>query len=241
MSYDEFVSDVVQVVEAVGAAIMVVGAVGSLVYYTVAALRADDRAGIYDRLRRVLGRVILLGLEILIIADIVRTIIVDPTLESVGVLGLIVVIRIVLSFSLEVEMYGAWPWSRWRLEQRKVAAGDPTSEHGALDDLSLDRRDGSTCSGEPADDNLVDRDGEDRERETCPMSGSRARGPRVPPRVRRPGVRSRTCGPTPAEAKVARSVRCPTRTGAPREHAARLRLSSRWPGMRRRPRGGQPR
>jgi uncharacterized membrane protein len=115
VSYDEFVSDVVRGVEAVGAGIMVIGAVSALVYFAVVALRSDDRSGIYDRLRRVLGRVILLGLEILIIADIVRTIIVDPTLESVAVLGLIVVIRIVLSFSLEVEMYGVWPWSRWRL------------------------------------------------------------------------------------------------------------------------------
>jgi uncharacterized membrane protein len=115
MSYDDLVSDVVRGVEAVGAGIMVVGGVGALVYFAIAAVRADDRSGIYERLRRVLGRVILLGLEILIIADIVRTIIVDPTLESVGVLGLIVVIRIVLSFSLEVEMDGTWPWSRWRL------------------------------------------------------------------------------------------------------------------------------
>ena len=121
MSYDDFVSDVVQGVEAVGAAIMVVGGIGSLVYFAIVALRAEDRTGIYDRLRRVLGRVILLGLEILIIADIVRTIIVDPTIESVGVLGLIVVIRIVLSFSLEVEMYGVWPWSRWRLRDGKRA------------------------------------------------------------------------------------------------------------------------
>ena len=122
MSYDELVSDVVQGVEAVGAAIMVVGGVGSLVYFALAALRAEDRTGIYDRLRRVLGRVILLGLEILIIADIVRTIIVDPTLESVGVLGLIVAIRIVLSFSLEIEMYGVWPWSRWRISGSRVLA-----------------------------------------------------------------------------------------------------------------------
>ena len=66
------------------------------------------------RLRANLGRVILLGLEVLIIADIIRTIVVDQSLQSVGVLGLIVVIRIVLSFSLEVEIDGAWPWSRWR-------------------------------------------------------------------------------------------------------------------------------
>jgi uncharacterized membrane protein len=125
MSYDELVSDVVKGVEAVGAAIMVVGGVGALAYFALIALRSEDRSGIYDRLRRVLGRVILLGLEILIIADIVRTIIVDPTLESVGVLGLIVAIRIVLSFSLEVEMYGAWPWSRWRLTP---PAGSPRPE-----------------------------------------------------------------------------------------------------------------
>jgi len=49
---------------------------------------------------------------VLIIADIVRTIIVDPTLESVAVLGAIVVIRIVLSFALEVEIEGTWPWQR---------------------------------------------------------------------------------------------------------------------------------
>ncbi len=59
---------------------------------------------------------ILLGLEVLIVADIVRTIIVDPTFESVAVLGAIVVIRILLSFSLEVEMDGMWPWNRWRRE-----------------------------------------------------------------------------------------------------------------------------
>jgi uncharacterized membrane protein len=60
--------------------------------------------------------VILLGLEVLIIADIIRTIVVDQSLESVGVLGLIVLIRIVLSFSLEVEIDGAWPWNGWRLQ-----------------------------------------------------------------------------------------------------------------------------
>ena len=63
----------------------------------------------YDELRRNLGRSILLGLEVLIVADIVRTIIVDPTIESVAVLGVIVAIRIALSFSLEAEIDGVWP------------------------------------------------------------------------------------------------------------------------------------
>ena len=68
---------------------------------------------------------ILLGLEVLIIADIVRTIIVDPTLESVAVLGTIVVIRILLSFSLEVEIDGIWPWCRWQLARSGDAKAPP--------------------------------------------------------------------------------------------------------------------
>lgn len=112
MTYDEFVSDVVKGVEAVGAAIMVAGSVGALAYYAVQALRTDDRTGMYDRLRRVLGRVILLGLEILIIADIVLTVTIDRTLESALALGLIVLVRTFLSFSLEVELEGRLPWRR---------------------------------------------------------------------------------------------------------------------------------
>ena len=69
----------------------------------VAAQLGDPRER-YRRLRRQLGQAVLLGLEVLIVGDIIRTIIVDPTLMSVGVLGMIVAIRIVLSFSLEVEI-----------------------------------------------------------------------------------------------------------------------------------------
>ena len=79
----------------------------------------------YRQLRENLGRVILLGLEVLIIADIIRTIVVDPSLESVGVLGLIVLIRIVLSFSLEVEIDGAWPWNQWRLRRSRATRSSP--------------------------------------------------------------------------------------------------------------------
>ena len=113
MSYEQTISDVVKVVEAVGAAIMVVGGLGVLVQFAYETLtRAQRSESAYQRLRRNLGRCILLGLEVLIVADIVRTIIVDPTLKSVAVLGLIVVIRIILSFSLEVEIDGVWPWRR---------------------------------------------------------------------------------------------------------------------------------
>jgi uncharacterized membrane protein len=114
VTYDEFISDVVRVVEATGAAIMVLGGLWALGAYAVTAARRQGAGDAYQQLRQNLGRVIRLGLEVLIIGDIVRTIIVDPTIESVAVLGMIVVIRIVLSFSLEVEIDGSWPWSRWR-------------------------------------------------------------------------------------------------------------------------------
>jgi uncharacterized membrane protein len=64
--------------------------------------------------------VILLGLEVLIIADIIRTIVVDSTVENVAVLGVIVLIRVVLSFSLEVEIDGMWPWNQWRVARDKL-------------------------------------------------------------------------------------------------------------------------
>jgi uncharacterized membrane protein len=114
MGYDNVISDVVRVVEAVGAGIMVVGGLGAFVIFIAQAAQPERRAGSYKDLRRNLGRSILLGVEVLIIADIVRTIIVDQTFESVVVLVAIVTIRIVLSFSLEVEIDGVWPWNRLR-------------------------------------------------------------------------------------------------------------------------------
>ncbi len=114
MEYKSTVSDIVRVVEAVGAGIMLVGAFGAFLIFLTRVLHPERRAGSYEELRRNLGRSILLGLEVLIVADIVRTLLVDPTYESVFVLGVIVVVRILLSFALEVEMDGTWPWNRWR-------------------------------------------------------------------------------------------------------------------------------
>ena len=76
MSYDAFVSGAVKVVEIVGAAIMIFGGLGALVVFVAAETRPATRPGAYKRLRQNLGRGILLGLEILIVGDIVRTIIV---------------------------------------------------------------------------------------------------------------------------------------------------------------------
>ncbi|MEP7193564.1 MAG: DUF1622 domain-containing protein [Actinomycetota bacterium] len=127
MTYEEFASGTVRAVEGVGAVIMVVGALVALTCYVRDVLaRAPEP---YRRLRANLGRVILLGLEVLIIADIIRTIVVDQSLQSVGVLGLIVVIRIVLSFSLEVEIDGAWPWNGRRLKSTvRSSRSSPSAE-----------------------------------------------------------------------------------------------------------------
>ena len=84
---------------------------------TLAAARQRRRSGsmpmeLYETYRRQLSRGILLGLEFLVAADIIGTVAVEPTFRSVGVLGLIVLIRTFLSFTLEVELEGRWPWQR---------------------------------------------------------------------------------------------------------------------------------
>ncbi|GGL91987.1 DUF1622 domain-containing protein [Nakamurella endophytica] len=108
MTFTEIVEHVGQGIDAAGVAVMVVGAVAAAV--TVAASRtATDR---YRRFRRQLGRSILLGLELLVAADIIRTVAVTPTLGSVAVLAVIVLIRTFLSFSLELEVSGRWPWQK---------------------------------------------------------------------------------------------------------------------------------
>ena len=122
MSYEYIVRDVVKVVEGVGAGIMTVGGLIAFGAYARDVLRHMPDS--YRRLRGNIGKVILLGLEVLIIADIIRTIVVDQSVESVAVLGLIVAIRIVLSFSLEVEIDGAWPWNRSKLQVQGSSQSD---------------------------------------------------------------------------------------------------------------------
>lgn len=110
-------------VEAVGVAILVVGALGAFAVFARDVFGGAEAA--YVSLRRNLGRVILLGLEVLIIGDIIRTIVVEPTLEQVATLGSIVLIRIVLSFALEVEINGDWPWNMRRVRSGDDADRDP--------------------------------------------------------------------------------------------------------------------
>jgi uncharacterized membrane protein len=83
---------------------------------------------VYTRFRRVLGRAILLGLELLVAADIIKTVAVTPTLDSVAVLAVIVLIRTFLSWSLELEISGRWPWQKRGQEvDDAVPAAEPTA------------------------------------------------------------------------------------------------------------------
>ncbi len=103
---------VAQAFEALGAVILVAGVLWSLVLAAVVWHRSGEAARGYTTLRQAFGGTVLLGLEILVVADLIRTVAVAPTLDNVLVLGLIVLIRTFLSFSLETEIEGVAPWRR---------------------------------------------------------------------------------------------------------------------------------
>ncbi len=115
MSYTSFMDHVTQAFEIVGVAVLVVGFAVGFARALVARLRTGTSEGVYVMIRSYFGRSILLGLEVLVAADLIRTVAVDPTMQNVLVLGLIVLIRTFLSFSLEIEIEGIVPWRRWRL------------------------------------------------------------------------------------------------------------------------------
>jgi uncharacterized membrane protein len=122
VSLVEIIEGIGSTIDAIGVAVIAGGAVLAF-FLTLGRLRHED-GGAYDFFRRRLGRAILLGLEFLVAADIIRTVAVTPTGESVLVLGGIVLIRTFLSFSLQLEMTGAWPW-----QQRIVADTDKSHGH----------------------------------------------------------------------------------------------------------------
>jgi len=121
VSFKDAIETVGQGVDAVGVAAIVVG----VLVATAMSLRAKGSpADSYRVYRQRLGRAILLGLELLVAADIIRTVAVTPTFESAGVLAVIVVIRTFLSFSLEVELDGRVPWKPRSGPQPAAGGGD---------------------------------------------------------------------------------------------------------------------
>ena len=111
-TFNTFMDHVAQGFEGLGTLILVVGVVWSFVLAVLAWRRSSSGQKAYKALRQAFGGTILLALEILVAADLIRTVAVSPTLDNVLVLGLIVLIRTFLSFSLEIEIEGMVPWRR---------------------------------------------------------------------------------------------------------------------------------
>jgi uncharacterized membrane protein len=120
MSYLEVIEAVGRTIDAVGVGVIAVGVLASTAVAVIGLTRRDP--GVYRRLREQMGRSILLGLEFLIAGDIIRTVAVTPDLRSLGVLAGIVAIRTLLSFTLQLEVTGRWPWQNGSSERRAAAA-----------------------------------------------------------------------------------------------------------------------
>ena len=129
MTFSEAMERVAQLFEAIGALVLLVGMLFCFTLAIRAFRRSHDGRRAYQVLRESFGGVILLGIEILVAADLVRTVAVATTLENVVILGLIVLIRTVLSFSLDIEIEGVAPWRRamvggaGRIRQATARAG----------------------------------------------------------------------------------------------------------------------
>ncbi len=112
MTIDVLASTAGHIVELIGVFILLAGAFIAIVAGLVRLRRGASLHDAYHGLRADLGRSMLLGLEFLVIADIIGTVAVEPTLHNLAVLAVIVAIRTLLSFALELEVNGRWPWQK---------------------------------------------------------------------------------------------------------------------------------
>ena len=111
-TYGRVLDLIVHIADGIGVAVLVAGLFLAAVLSIRTWIRTGEGAKAYTVLRRTLGGAILAGLEVLVAGDLIRTVAVDPTLNNVLILGLIVLIRTFLSFSLEIEIEGTLPWKR---------------------------------------------------------------------------------------------------------------------------------
>jgi len=124
MILSEVIEGVGKTIDGLGVAVIVIGFLVATAGCGLS-LRRQPGSAVYSTYRRRLGRAILLGLEFLVAADIIRTVAVDPSLESVAVLAGIVAIRTFLSIALELEINGRLPWQPDTPEQASSASLDP--------------------------------------------------------------------------------------------------------------------
>ena len=117
-----YIDYIAKIVELAGVAIILAGVALATVLFVRGGATTHDWRSAYERYRANLGRGILLGLELLVAADIMSTVTAPLTFVSVGLLAAIIIIRTFLSFSLETEIEGCWPW------QRAAKKNEPTAE-----------------------------------------------------------------------------------------------------------------
>ena len=121
MDQEQLISAAARLVEMAGVGVLLFGAVLAAGAFTMRVARRSGFHEAYHGLRADLGRAILLGLELLVIADIIGTVAIKPTFHNLGVLAAIVAIRTLLSFTLELEVSGHWPWQRPGMPARPTA------------------------------------------------------------------------------------------------------------------------
>ena len=112
MDQEQLITGAARIVEMAGVAVLLLGALLAAGAFARRLARHVVFRDAYNGLRADLGRAILLGLELLVIADIIGTVAIQPTFQNLGVLAVIVAIRTLLSFTLELEVSGRWPWQR---------------------------------------------------------------------------------------------------------------------------------
>lgn len=116
-------------VEAFGVFVIIAGAIIAVANYGYKHIIAKGGAP-YNEFRRVMGRSMMVGLEFLVAGDIIRTVVASHTLEDIAILGLVVIIRTVLVFTIHLELEGHWPWQ---------PAPNPSHDHPASDEIPSER------------------------------------------------------------------------------------------------------
>jgi uncharacterized membrane protein len=133
MDFTELVSLSTHLFEGAGVAVMVVGAFVSLGMVLLQRHKESGESA-FRHFRQKVGRSILLGLELLVAADIIRTVSEEPTLQGVLVLGMIVLIRTFLSFTLAVELEGHWPWQSARIKALEKMQSSGSAQRPVVED-----------------------------------------------------------------------------------------------------------
>jgi uncharacterized membrane protein len=114
IEFASVVDDISRVIDGAGVAVVVVGLLVAALSFVRAQGRPPRAPSSYRLFRQQVGKAILLGLEFLVAADIIRTVAVAPSFQGVGVLAVVVLVRTFLSFTLDVELEGRWPWQQQR-------------------------------------------------------------------------------------------------------------------------------